>query len=142
MDAIALYTCARPGRSLGPKREVADKVVKKWIEGLPGTGEISLISLLGQKPDGISEYSFYSFGNASGFLKFLQQHSSRPVYLFEFPTIDFNLILKATCEQIRDRLNAELKLNRTVIIVDSGGVQRTSQVCRQIGIVEDPRNIR
>ena len=58
-----LFTCARPGRSLGSKQtRINDKVVNSWIAGLPNSAdEIMIISLLGRKPDGLSEFSYYSF---------------------------------------------------------------------------------
>lgn len=57
------YTCARPGRtgdSASKSRIVPDDLVRRWVLGLPGP-DTAIISLLGRKPDGTSEFSFYSF---------------------------------------------------------------------------------
>src|SRR5437764_1169649 len=60
-DAGLLFTCGRPGRSLGRTAPVSDEIVDCWIAGLPEANTIHLISLLGTKEDGTSEYHFYSF---------------------------------------------------------------------------------
>src|SRR6266481_5624420 len=57
------FTCARPGRSgnsASKSAQVPDDIVHRWILGLPGSSS-AIISLLGCKPDGLSEVSFYSF---------------------------------------------------------------------------------
>lgn len=57
-----LYTCARPGRSKGLKaKRIPDEWVDAWVKGLPGSKGVIIVSLLGQKPGGKSEFSFYSF---------------------------------------------------------------------------------
>ena len=56
-ERIAFYTCARPGRSLSKTDRVPDHIVHKWVKGLPGPNT-TIISLLGQKPDGTSEFTF------------------------------------------------------------------------------------
>lgn len=140
-DSIALYTCARPGRSAGPNGVVSDSMVLRWIAGLPGGDSgLSLISLLGQKPDGTDEHSFYSFKTAAGFHGWLKQHSPKVVFLFEHPTTDFRPVCTEQCSAIGKQIDHELSLGRTVVMVDSGGVQRSSQVCRNIGLLEDTRS--
>src|SRR5208283_79193 len=72
--AGCLFTCARPGRSMGAKKaKIGDDVVDAWIAGIgnevdcgnsrrPLSNEqIIMISLLGRKPNGLSEFSYYSF---------------------------------------------------------------------------------
>src|SRR5438093_10874139 len=59
-ERIAFFTCARPGRSLGSTQHVSDDIVHKWVKGLPGP-HTAIISLLGRKPNGTSEFSFYTF---------------------------------------------------------------------------------
>ncbi len=57
------FTCARPGKTNKPdskKASVSDEEVKRWLSVLPGP-KTAIVSLLGRKPDGMSEYAFYSF---------------------------------------------------------------------------------
>src|SRR5713101_5602168 len=56
-----LFTCARPGRSLGSKAPVPDEIVASWIDELPPATTVHLVSLLGEKENGTLEYSFYTF---------------------------------------------------------------------------------
>ena len=59
---VYFYTCARPGRSKGANNFVPDSMVQQWVRGLP-PGNVAVVSLLGRKhgPEGLSEYSFYTF---------------------------------------------------------------------------------
>src|SRR5947209_447721 len=60
--SITFYTCARPGRKVSATDPIPDSVVEAWVENLERLGpRPALISLLGRKPRGASEYSFYSF---------------------------------------------------------------------------------
>lgn len=54
------YTCARPGRSKEKDGVVPDNVVRKWVDGLPISEGVAIVSLLGRKPDGLSEFTFNS----------------------------------------------------------------------------------
>ena len=94
------YTCARPGRSLGPDAQVDDETVSTWVKGLPSPST-AIISLLGRKGNtrGVSEFTFYSFcGGTDGpserkcrmtFLEWLEHHhKDRGIVLREHPTID------------------------------------------------------
>jgi hypothetical protein len=136
-DPIRVFSCARPGRSAGSMCRVPDAVILKWIQGLPEGEELSLISLLGRKPDGTDEHSFYSFKNVSGFRKWLRKNAPRTIHLFEYPATDFQHVDDNLCAAISARLDEELSHGRTVVIVDSGGVQRTGQVCRRLQLIED-----
>lgn len=57
----SFHTCARPGRSVGKHDAVDDVIVLEWAGGLPGGRDVTVVSLLGEKPNGKNEYSFYSF---------------------------------------------------------------------------------
>ncbi len=151
-----LFTCARPGRTKCEKSKysaVPDKVVRGWVKGLPerrGTLTV-IVSLLGRKPDGQSEYSFYSFhGDVDAperseyphFRDWLaREFPDRDLVLEEHPTCDFRPIPDEQLRTISERVNELQDKGRTVILVDSGGVQRTGQVCRYLcsylGFVED-----
>ena len=141
-DAIPIYTCARPGRGrFGPQAQVPDSEVIRWLSELPKHRPLSIISLLGHKPDGMDEHAFYSFRDASGFQKWLGRQLEGTVNLFSHPTTDFGRVDSVTVMAIRSNLDQELSLGRTVVIVDSGGVQRTGQICREFGLIEDTRTL-
>ena len=144
MDAI-LYTCARPGRSLGPDVPVDDETVSTWVRGLPGPNT-AIISLLGRKggPRGVSEFTFYSFcGGMDGpserkrkmtFLEWLEYyHKDRGIVLREHPTIDryahsYQLIPPLRLDKIAEEVLGLISEDRTVVVMDSGGVGRTQEV--------------
>jgi hypothetical protein len=48
-DAITFYTCARPGRSKSAHDNVPDDIVDKWVRGLPGDTQTTLVSLDSEK---------------------------------------------------------------------------------------------
>ncbi len=152
-DGISNYyffTCARPGRTSRPESRwdrVEDAVVRQWLSGLPGP-KTAIVSLLGCKPDGTSEYDFYSFyggfdkpeeqSGRKSFREWLDQYQGvTPILLEEHPTEDFKRVsdeaLTSTATIIRELMRDDY----TVVLIDSGGEQRTGQVCRHIGAVED-----
>jgi hypothetical protein len=150
-DQIRLFTCARPGRSKGNSGSVPDSIVDKWVKGLPGGAKTTVVSLLGQKPDGLSEFSFYSFSGASEtpeergkrplFQDWLShRHRDRGIEVVEHPTTDFKLLARELLETVSRQIDLLLTSGRTVVLVDSGGETRTSQVCRHAGLVEDSRS--
>ena len=106
------------------------------------------MSLLGRKPDGTSEFSFYFFyggfdlqDDRPGCLSFQSWldtwHNELLIVIREYPTCDFKPltpeILGAVSRAIIDLTSA----GRTVVLIDSGGVTRTGIVCRHISAVED-----
>jgi hypothetical protein len=113
----------------------------RWLDELPKHRPLSIISLLGWKSDGMDEHAFYSFRDASGFRAWLESSSDAAIHLFSHPTTDFSLVTQETIKAIKIDLEQELSRGRTVIIVDSGGVQRTHQICRALELVEDPRRL-
>ena len=149
-DQIPFYTCARPGRSKGNSGPVSDALVDKWIEGLPGNPPTIVVSLLGRKPNGLSEFSFYSFAGTFEdpaerksrplFLNWLKRrHPGRVEVIIEHPTIDFKPIDIATLTAAVATIDTQLSKGQTVVLVDSGGETRTRQVCQHGGFVEDSR---
>lgn len=140
-DAIPVYTRARPGRQLGSRSPVSDSEVLRWLDEMPKHKPLSIISLLGRKPDGMDEHSFYSFRDAAGFGRWLDAKSKGAIHLFRHPTTDFKPVTPETIDAIKTDLDRELSLGRAVVIVDSGGVQRTGQICRSLQLIEDPRRL-
>jgi hypothetical protein len=144
------FTCARPGRTNkeeSKKAQVSDDLVSRWLTGLPGP-RTAIVSLLGCKPDGTSEYAFYSFYGGydkpekrpgrKSFREWLdQRHGAPPIQLRECPTTDFNKVPDDVLNAAAKSVAELLRQGHTVVLVDSGGDQRTSQVCRYIGAVED-----
>lgn len=107
-----------------------------------------LISLLGRKPDGTSEFSFYSFRSAletpsnsdrsPSFQDWLCcAFPDRRIKVLEHPTVDLQKVPQTTLTAIRAAVLPLLAPKRSVIIVDSGGVTRTFQVCKYLDLVED-----
>jgi hypothetical protein len=147
----SLYTCARPGRTKDEESKhalVPDSVVRRWALGLPGPDEVVVVSLLGRKPDDTSEFTFYTFhglwdteeerrGRPS-FEEFLQAAagSARTIKVVQHPTIDFEPVPDETVAAVGVTLEEELAAARTVILVDSGGEQRTNAVCKRLGFIE------
>src|ERR1700686_1345544 len=99
------FTCARPGRTGARESKdapVLDDLVHRWVIGLPDPKTV-IVSLLGCKPDGRSEFSFYSFfggfdrrSEHAGRLPFQEWltrwHEDLSIVVCEHPTCDFSLI--------------------------------------------------
>lgn len=150
-EKIQLFTCARPGRSKGSSGAVSDSIVDQWVKRLPGGDPTAVISLLGRKPNGLSEYSFYSF---TGIIETPQERGDRPLFedwlahrhphrqiqVVEYPTTDFKPLPSEILEAVCRELDSLLQAGRTVVLMDSGGETRTGQVCRHGAKVEDPRS--
>jgi hypothetical protein len=147
-----LFTCARPGRSKGKVGRIPDTLVHKWVQGLPKGTDLVIVSLLGRKngPDGKSEFSFYSFHgkldganerrNRLSFQDWLDHwHMERSLRLVEFPTYDFCPIAPTVLAAISEKISHLLAQHCIVVLMDSGGEQRTGEVCRHMGFVEDTR---
>jgi hypothetical protein len=149
-DPLPFFTCARPGRSISKQDSVPDKTVDKWVTGLPGATDSCVVSLLGRKPDGVSEFSFYSFFGKSdppterrsrkSFQDWLDsRHPERRIRVFEHPTVDLGKVPLEVLDAAASDIGELLAAGRTVILIDSGGETRTGQLCRHMGLVEDPR---
>lgn len=133
------YTCARPGRSKGSRGKVPDKLLHDWVNGLPTNNNVIVVSLLGQKPDGTSELSFYSFHDkGQSFQQWLDQyHEEKAIQILEHPTCDFSPVPHEKLATAASDISKYLLEGRTVVLMDSGGQQRTGQVCKYMGAVED-----
>ena len=150
--ATYFFTCARPGRELGKSvSPIPDGVVDKWVRGLPQSNT-AIVSLLGRKPDGLSEYSFYSFCGASDdaterrgrptFQEWLEQrHGDLQITVRDHPTRDFSKIPPETLAAIKTDLDLLFSQGRTVVLVDSGGETRNTAVCKFLGAVEDSSSL-
>ncbi len=55
-----LFTCGRPGRASYGREKVAvgDEIIDLWASGLPKTDVLHVVSLLGHKTTGFSEFGY------------------------------------------------------------------------------------
>lgn len=149
------FTCARPGRTGDPASKqwlVSDDLVHRWVLGLPGPNT-AIVSLLGRKPDGLSEFSFYSFYGGfdvsteyPGRLSFQQWLDRRLgeccIVVSEHPTYDFQPIPPSTLDAVAANIDDLMSKGRTVVLVDSGGQSRTRVVCNHMRAIEDSSAVR
>lgn len=155
---IHLFTCARPGRSLGARQKtISDNYVLEWVAGLPKTTtEIAIISLLGRKADGLSEFSYYSFRggydqpedrpDCPTFQEWLDSHCKPGRYsVCEYPTVDLLVPSKETKSRAVTTIVSLIESHKTVVVVDSGGIGRSgnilSAVASRMGIKLLPREL-
>jgi len=134
-----IFSCARPGRMLGSRASVPDRVVRRWRQGLPRAERFAIISLLGTKPDGTDEYSFYSFPDAEGFECFLNGQSgssSSRFEVFSFRTTDYGPVAPEIATAAKVLVQERLARGRTVLIMDSAGIQRSRILCRMLGLTQ------
>ena len=137
-----LFTCGRPGRSLGRTVAVPDEIADCWVAGLPNADIVYLISLLGTKNDGKSEYRFYSFRGS-------HEHSTKPTFqewldhrhgpgrfrVHEYPTEDGGprSLSDEDVASIGAIIRPLIAADETIVMFDSFGSERTGQVCRALG---------
>lgn len=123
-------------------------VIDKWVKGLPGKGDIAIVSLLGHKPDGTSEFKFYPFHGSRdevpsrstklSFQEWINQRNyARSIRVIEHPTLDLDPVSEEVVAAVSADIRACLDQGLCVVLMDSGGVTRTGQVCSQLGYVED-----
>lgn len=133
-----LFSCGRPGRSeWRDALHVPDEVLRAWVQNLP-EGKLVIVSLLGKKPNGKSEYAAYPFRGECDppdegkptFQKWLVTHfSDREITVREHPTVDYAPIPCETLREATAEIRAFLQKGATVVVMDSGGVSRSGAVC-------------
>ena len=140
---VVFHTCARPGRSKNSYGKVPDNILRKWVSKLPAESDVAVVSLLGEKRDGTSEYSFYSFhAKGRSFQQWLDKNCpTKGVQVVEHPTIDFDRVPTETMEAVASDISRLLSEGRTVVLMDSGGEERIRQVCRHMDAIEDSRRV-
>jgi len=100
---------------------------------------VVVVSLLGKKPNGRSEFSYYSFYDEG---LSLQQwidanYGDKAVKVIEHQTCDSRLVPDQVLAAIKSDVLKAWSERRTVVLMDSGGVQRVRQVCKYLGATED-----
>lgn len=136
-----LFTCGRPGRATfgRAKTRVDDGTIDQWVAGLPRVGILHIISLLGRKTTGFSEFGFYPFRSAkeSGtnptFQEWLDERYGRRFVVHEFPTVDGQGMPPDDLRAVTYRVLGLIENRSAVVIVDSAGAERTARVCEAIG---------
>jgi hypothetical protein len=126
---------------MGTKQmKVGDECVLAWLAGLPvSTEEIIIVSLLGRKADGLSEFSYYSFRggfdrpqdrpDCPTFQEWLDsQHGAGRYRIYEYPTIDLLVPPDETKSPAVATILSFVKTGKTVIVVDSGGIGRSGNI--------------
>ena len=152
-DSAYFYTCARPGRSLGPDEPVPDSVVSEWVNGLPpGAGKV-IISLLGRRKNRrkLSEFFFYSFFGGwdtetersvkPSFQEWLRaKHGNLDILVREHPTFDYDSppVRLHVLRSVKEDILSFLSEGRTVIVMDSGGANRTTEVADYMNANTNP----
>ena len=124
---------------------IPNHVVVSWVEGLPLSVNV-IVSLLGQKPDGSSEFKFYSHSVAAGSNGVLASFEdwiralvpNRPLKVVEHPTIDMQPLSTDTLIKIGATVGGCLADGDGLVIVDSGGVTRTGAVCAYLRAQRHP----
>ncbi len=135
-----LFTCGRPGRATCGRDpgHVDEATIDLWVEGLPGEGELHIVSLLGEKKNGLSEYSYYPFrslcesDNGPTFQEWLNERYDRRFVVHEFPTVDAQGILKKVLQDVTRHILELLDAASMLVVVDSAGAERTARVCEAI----------
>jgi len=138
-----LFTAGRPGRGTPGygrvRRPVDDAIIDTWVAGLPAADVLHIVSLLGWKTDGFSEYAYYPFrscleaGSKPSFQHWLDQQYGPRFLVHEFPTIDAQGIEGDLMERIKTCVRRLHHEGHTVLIVDSAGAERTARVCEYLG---------
>lgn len=139
VDNGRLFTSGRPGRSAGNKlKAVTAETIDSWVSGLPLGNPLQIVSLLGSKTNGDSEfcYPFRSAlekGDKPTFQQWLDERYQTQFVIHEFPTQDKLPINSKILNEIVPCVLELLNANHVVLIVDSAGVQRTGAVRKSLG---------
>lgn len=136
-----LFTCSRPGRATygTKKRPIPQDAIRSWINGLPAAPTLHLVSLLGWKKDGYSEFSYYPFrsekeANAKPTIcQWMDAHAGRSIVVHEFPTEDRLPIAAENLEAATQAVESLVAAGAVVVVMDSAGSQRTGAVCDALG---------
>ncbi len=141
-SAGRLFTCGRPGRATYDRAKVpvADDVIDLWESGLPQAKVLHVVSLLGHKTTGLSEFSYYPFRSAEekgakpAFEAWLnKRYNKRRFVVHEFPTVDGRGIARDLLDAVVQQVARCLEEGNTTLIVDSAGAERTARVCEALG---------
>ncbi len=136
-----LFTCGRPGRGTfgRSKHAIGEDTIDRWVEGLPRVEVLHIVSLLGKKTTGLSEFSYYPFsssgdpGTKPSFQEWLDHRYGRRFVVHEFPTTDGRGIPPDVLAEVSRAVRNLIEGGWTVVVVDSAGAERTARVCEACG---------
>jgi hypothetical protein len=136
-----LFTCGRPGRGTHGRAKVpvTETVIDQWASGLPKADVLHVVSLLGHKTSGLSEFSYYPFraatepGTKPTFEDWLNARYARRFVVHEFPTIDGQGIQRDVLDAAGHQVLEWLRSGGTTLVIDSAGAERTTRVCAALG---------
>jgi hypothetical protein len=136
-----LFTCGRPGRAIYRRAKVAvgEDIIDLWASGLPRAEVRHMVSLLGWKTTGSSEFGYYPFrsskerGAKPTFEEWLNKRYPQRFVVYEFPTVDARGIPGDVLADATRRVLSLLEAGHTTIVIDSAGAERTARVCEAIG---------
>lgn len=139
-----LFTCGRPGRATyGLARQLIDvDTIDRWVSGLPQAEILHIISLLGRKTDGYSEFDYYPFRSSyeqnpkPPLERWLEERYGQRFVVHEFPTVDARGIPPQVLEVVQRRVHDLIEAGNTVVVMDSAGAERTARVCEAAGFVK------
>ena len=136
-----LFTCGRPGRATYGRAKIAvpEEIIDLWVNGLPLSDVLYIVSLLGRKTNGFSEFSYYPFrsaletGTKPTFENWLNDRYRQRFFVHEFPTIDARAIPLDVLQAAERQVLKCLQGHHTTVVLDSAGAERTARVCQAIG---------
>ena len=136
-----LFTCGRLGRATfgREKRPVDEDLIDLWVQGLPEADVLHIVSLLGQKTTGFSEFGYYPFqsseesGTKPTFQEWLDKRYGRRFVVHEFRTTDGRGIPRDILEAVVRHALDLIENGSTVLVLDSAGAERTARVCEAMG---------
>lgn len=144
-DDLIFFTCARPGRTSAPASryaDVSDDVVEAWSLRIAGYAPITVLSMLGSKDNGKSEFSFYTFwgdddptavGKRLSFGDVLAVVEPQ-ITLVERPTTDGLTLPQDNVDDLCALVKEMVATDRPVVLMDSGGEQRTGAIADAVGV--------
>ncbi len=136
-----LFTCGRPGRATYGRKKITidEQTIDSWVSGLPEADQLQLVSLLGRKPGGFSEFVYYPFRSSEesddkpSMQEWLDQRYPHRFVVHEFPTVDARAIPGDLLDEVGQTAQGLIQEGFTVVIMDSAGAERTARVCESIG---------
>jgi len=109
------------------------------VKGLPRADQLRIVSLLGRKKDGFSEFAYYPFrsskeaGTKPTLQEWLDQHYPRHFVVAEFPTIDAQGVPSDVLAKVSSHVLDLFAGGATIVVMDSAGAERSARVCEAAG---------
>jgi hypothetical protein len=114
---------------------VSEDTIDEWAKGLPKTRVLHIVSLLGKKKGGFSEFDYYPFrsatieGSKPTFEEWLNaRYGGGRFVVDEFPTVDADGIPSDVVDRVKECVLSLLEAH-IVLVIDSAGAKRTARIC-------------